>query len=391
MKSVTKPDASPNRSSRLEIKALALDDARELWPAFSNGDAYGVAQTWQWVSAWAEHVNPRVIVGAIFIDGRPALLLPLEIIRDRFCTVARYVGGTHANANFPVLRSGTGAVISPFEARALCAEIRRAFPQIDAIVLTRQMRELCAMRNPMLALDTVESPNLALSFAIRSDFETLIKDRSGARKLKKMRQQARRMDERGGWQCVVAADSASVDEILGAFFVMKRKRFDEFGLVDVFAEPEVKDFFRALFRQAAGSKTPLFQLDALRVGGEVFAVTGSSLRHQTSIAEFAAVRAHEPTLSPGDFLFHQMIKTACENKLAFFDFGVGDEPYKRAWCDIETHHADSVAGFGTRGRAYAAMFRAVSKIKLAFKRNEFLMDQLKKWRMRGAPKENAAD
>ena len=100
-----------------------------------------------------------------------------------------------------------------------------------------------------------------------------------------------------------------------------------------------------------------FRLDALRVGGEILAVAGSSVRHGTNIVEFGAVRAHEPTLSPGDFLFHQMIKRACEDGMTAFDFGVGDEPYKRAWCDVETQHFETVRGIGARGLAYAQLLQ----------------------------------
>ena len=32
-----------------------------------------------------------------------------------------------------------------------------------------------------------------------------------------------------------------------------------------------------------------------------------------------------------------------------FDFSVGDEPYKRLWCDIETRHIDVVAPLTAKG------------------------------------------
>ena len=265
-----------------------------------------------------------------------------------------------------------------------------AVPKLDAVVLARQQPEIAGIANPFSALPSQPSPNLALSFAMEPSFEHLIKHRSGARKLKKMRQQARRMDERGGWECVVARDEAEAGGMLEAFFVMKAKRFEEFGLKNTFEAQEIKDFFKALFGAGAPDIQAPFRLDALRVGGGILAVAGSSVRHGTNIVEFGAVRAHEPTLSPGDFLFHQMIKRACEDGTSVFDFGVGDEPYKRAWCDVETQHFETVRGFGARGLAYARLYAMAGKAKLAIKRNAYLFGLIKKLRMRKAA-ENSED
>jgi CelD/BcsL family acetyltransferase involved in cellulose biosynthesis len=182
----------------------------------------------------------------------------------------------------------------------------------------------------------------------------------------------------------VAQDGAEAGRMLDAFFVMKAIRFEEFGLRNTFERQEIKDFFKALFGSGAPDLTAPFRLDALRVGGDILAVAGSSVRHGANIVEFGAVRAHEPALSPGDFLFHQMIKRACESGTQVFDFGVGDEPYKRAWCDVETRHFETVRGFSARGTAYAHIYKAAARAKLAIKRNAYLFALLKRLRMRKA-------
>jgi CelD/BcsL family acetyltransferase involved in cellulose biosynthesis len=370
--------------ARLSVRALPLAEAAGFWPAFAADDLFGMAQSRHWTECWAAKVNPQIVCGIIFEDDQPVLMLPLEIVRDKGFTVARFVGGSHANANFPMLRKGCAEAVTEKLASAVLHSISLAVPKLDAIVLARQQPEISGVANPFAALPSHQSPNLALSFQLEPSFESLIKHRSGARKLKKMRQQARRMDERGGWACEVAQSEANVSDMLEAFFVMKAKRFEEFGLKNTFEAQEIKEFFKALFSVGAPLSHSPFRLDALRVGGDILAVAGSTMRHGTSIVEFGAVRAHEPTLSPGDFLFHQMIKRACEDGTSVFDFGVGDEPYKRAWCNIETQHFETAKGFGARGLAYTQLYMAANKAKLAIKRNPFLFDLLRKLRLRKA-------
>ena len=376
--------------SRLSVKALPLAEAAGLWNAFAPGDCHGVAQSRHWVECWADKVNPQIYCGVIFEDDAPILLLPLELVSEKTCRVARFVGGSHANANFPMLRKDRAGAVTAELADALFKALLLAVPKLDAVILARQQPYISGIANPFAALPSQPSPNLALSFAMEPNFEHLIKHRSGARKLKKMRQQARRMDERGGWECAVAQDEADVAKMLEVYFVMKAKRFEEFGLKNTFELQEIKDFFKALFGKGAADLNAPFRLDALRVGGDILAVAGSSVRHGTNIVEFGAVRAHEPTLSPGDFLFHQMIKRACEDGMQAFDFGVGDEPYKRAWCDAETQHFEIVKGIGARGLAYAQLYTLANKAKRGIKRNAYLFGLIKRLRMRKAA-ENSED
>jgi CelD/BcsL family acetyltransferase involved in cellulose biosynthesis len=376
--------------SRVSVKALPHAEAAAFWNAFAPNDCFGNAQSRHWVECWAAKVNPDIFCGLVFENETPALILPVEVVSDKGFKIARYIGGSHANANFPLMRRECAAIVTAEIANALFKALSRAVPGLDAVILARQQPEIAGIANPFAALPSQPSPNLALSFKLEPSFENLIKHRSGARKLKKMRQQARRMDERGGWECVVAQDEAEVGAMLEAFFVMKAKRFEEFGLKNTFERQEIKDFFKALFGAGAPDFKAPFRLDALRVGGDIFALAGSSVRHGTNIVEFGAVRAHEPTLSPGDFLFHQMIKRACDDGTEVFDFGVGDEPYKRAWCDLETQHFETVRGFGGRGLAYAQLYRMAGKAKLAIKRNAYLFGLIKRSRMR-KPTENSEE
>ena len=86
--------------------------------------------------------------------------------------------------------------------------------------------------------------------------------------------------------------------------------------------------------------------------------------------EFGAISEDELFYaSPGDFLFFEEIRKACDDGLAFYDFSVGDAPYKRAWCDIETGHADVFAGLSARGKLLALLCFARTVLKRVVKQN----------------------
>ena len=98
--------------SRVSVKALPLADAARLWDAFAPDDCFGVSQSRRWVECWAAKVNPDIFCGVIFEDDAPVLILPVEVILDKTCRIARYIGGSHANANFPLLRKDRASAVT---------------------------------------------------------------------------------------------------------------------------------------------------------------------------------------------------------------------------------------------------------------------------------------
>ena len=54
--------------------------------------------------------------------------------------------------------------------------------------------------------------------------------------------------------------------------------------------------------------------------------------------------------SPGEFLFFEDIQDSCKTDLSVYSFGIGDEPYKRSWCDIEIPTYDTNVSFDGQGQ-----------------------------------------
>ena len=337
-----------------------------------------------WISScgWQNHVNPDcvAVVATSSQTGLVDFVLPLEIIQKNLLTLARFPGGSHANSNF----AASGVLVAQLPSEKLTAGISKAVslarPDVDAILLERQLETLDGATNKLILPQSGISPNVALSFAYLSTFQDLLKARNGSKKLKKMRQMHRRMEERGGFEQIKARSQAECESILDRFFQLKGERLKSRGLKDVFGNPKVQSFFKDLFSQATQTHSPHFELHALDVGGEMSAVAGCSIHGKHVTVEFGGICSTDPQLSPGDILFHFMIEQYCNRGFEVFDFGVGDEFYKRRWCDIETWHRDTFLALSAKGRFAALAMRAVASVKKNIKNNPALFGLLKKLR-----------
>lgn len=351
------------------------------YAAFCANVRHAPPQGAAWIETWTATTAPDTLFAALSRDGKTQLMLALEVATWRGCRIARFMGDRHANGNFPACR----ARVEPAAFSLLAQAIRAARPDIDLVALERLAPELDGMANPLLAMPSFASPNLALSVDLRGGFDALLARASGKRKRKKYRSQMRKFEAAGGARRIEAITASDTDRLLDAFFAMKTLRFQKAGIRNVFADAAVQAFFRRLFAEALGARPPAFVLHGLEVGGKLRAITGSSRSGSRITCEFGAILEDDAAnTSPGDFLFFDNIREACEQGLAVYDFGVGDEPYKRLWCDIETQHRDVLLPLTLKGRLLAQALRAFASLKARIKNSPVAWRFAKRMRRRTA-------
>lgn len=345
----------------------ATPEALEAYARLAGGGLAAPAQSAAWVRTWAGTAAADLVIAVASSGQRPVFAIALEAGRLGPFKVAALAGGTHANGNFCAVDPGWAATAGTAALDTVFKAMARARPDLDAVVLERLLPSFQGINNPLSGLPRQDSPNLSLAVDLRGGFDALL-SRTEGRKRKKHRAQARKFEAAGGYRRIEARTPGETARLLEAFFAMKQLRFQKMGIADVFADAGVRRFFQALFRGALEDRHPAFVLHALEVGGVLRAVTGSSRTGDRIVCEFGAIAddglGH---LSPGDFLFYGNIEEACAEGLAVYDYSVGDEPYKRLWCDIETRHFDVIVPLTARGRLLAAALRLFASFKSRIK------------------------
>ncbi|TPJ45634.1 GNAT family N-acetyltransferase [Mesorhizobium sp. B2-7-1] len=387
-----------NQIAANEISARPMRADQGRWIATASGAAgladyaqlcasalYAPAQSASWVSNWAAATGADMVIATLDCDGHPALSLALEVIRRGPFKVALFTGGRHANGNFAAVDPRFQPAIDGPAIRSMFQAIAKARPDIDLISLERLLPDLDGIANPLAALPGFPSPNLALAVDLDGGFDALLSRASGKRKRKKHRSQTRKFEVVGTFQRIEARTPEEVDRLLDAFLEMKEVRFAKMGIANVFGDAGVRAFFRALFTDALTEEKPSFLLHGLDVAGKLRAVTGSSRSGKRLICEFGAIAEDDLAFtSPGDFLFFDNIQEACELGFSAYDFSVGDEPYKRLWCDIEIQHFEVLAPLTLKGRALATAMRQGARTKAFIKNNPTVWKLTKMLRRKAA-------
>ncbi|RST87328.1 GNAT family N-acetyltransferase [Aquibium carbonis] len=363
-------------------------EALVAYRAHCSDALFAPPQSPDWIEAWARNCNPDIVCLTLAPHGGPRLAVCLEVVRDRLVRTARLVGGSHANGSFPALSGGPFPVLARTDLEGLAASVRAARPDVDLLSMERLAPQLEGVENPLHPLRSWDSPNPALAIDLTPGFEGVLARASGKRKRKKHRSQVRKFEAAGGFRRITATTREDVDRLLDAFFRLKSARLKAMGVADAFGDEKVRAFFRDLFGTATETTPrPDFLLQALEVGGIVRAVTGSSRTPASIVCDFAAIAEDDlAAASPGDFLFFENIREACDEGLAVFDFSVGDEGYKRQWCDLETWQFDVAVPLTAKGHVAVGLRRGLVAVKRSVKSNPRLWNAVKALRRRDGGK-----
>lgn len=336
-------------------------------------------QSPDFLRAWLHHSPYEPCFLTFMAEGAGPVLLPLELAERQLLA---YAGERHANANFPVGRADDIAALTAVGEKAIVSALRNAKPKGNALLLERQMEELGGVRNPFVFEHSTVSPNPSLALSLDGGFDAVLSRHSGKRKRKRYRQQERDFEAIGGYRYVPDVADADVPGVLKQFFAMKAEHFREQGIHDVFADAHVQDFFIELFVQGTKSRPQSRVLKTLEAEGKTIAIVAVSIHDGRMLAEFASYDTAYAHCSPGDMLFFQIIREATENGLEIFDFSVGDAPYKRGWCEIETWQRDTVIPLTARGRMIATATAMRGNVVRSVKANPQLWNAVKQIRKR---------
>ncbi|MFB2563347.1 GNAT family N-acetyltransferase [Rhizobium sp. IMFF44] len=389
--------AADERIASIDMKPAAADQLRidifdsmapleAEWRALERDDLNSLHQSYDWCAAWVENLERPLAIVRGSIEDHVAFILPLEIIRSHRIRRAEFIGGHHNNINTGLFsaRFLANGELTAVQASAISAALRG---RVDVVILRNVPLEWRGRKSPLAPLTSIENQNHAFQMPFLGSFEASLKQVNAKRRRKKFKHQSRLLDAKGGYEYVIAGPDRQ-DALLDRFFQQKAVRFKDAGLPDAFKDDRIKAALHAMLhrRQDDGIGATL-QIHALRLKGEheghIPAIAALSRKGDHVICQFASIdEALVAEASPGELLFWLMIERLHREGVALFDFGIGDQIYKRSWCSMETVQYDLFLPVSGMGRLTATLNRIITRTKIAIKSNRKLYSFIQRLRAR---------
>jgi len=349
-----------------------LEPLESDWRALEKDPLASLHQGYEWCRSWVRAYDRPLAVLKGTAQGKAAFILPIEIENRHGVRIAKFIGADHSNINTGLFALAFAENGDKVDHQRLAAHLRAALAgKADLLLLQNIPLEWRDRRNMLAGLCMVQNQNHAYQLPLLDTFEKTLQQLNAKSRRKKFRAQSRRLEAIGGFDYIAPETSAEQHELLEKFFHLKSARFASLGLPDVFADAETKAFLHGLIDAGNGDNFGL-RMRALRLKGDyegrIAALSGISRKGDHVICQFGAIDEDlVADASPGEFLFWQMISGLHGKEVALFDFGLGDQTYKRSWAPVETDHYDMVLPISGIGIAAGTVHRAITRGKAFIK------------------------
>ncbi len=329
------------------------------WRAFEQIADCTAFQTFDWLATWHRHIGQRTgVIPAIVIgrcaDGKILFLLPLAKDSEHIFRRIAWLGQDLCDYNAPLLARDFSRCIAPGRFLTMWQEIRdllQCDPLLrhDWIELEKMPEMVGPQSNPFFHLDVTLNPSGAYLTQLGSDWEKFYAAKRSAATRRRDRTKCKRLSEYGEIRFVNAADENDTASTLDTLMRQKRQSLARMGVADIFAQPGHREFFLDLATNPRMRN--LIHVSRLEIGTTPAATNLGLTFRDCYYHVLASYDGGELSrFGPGAAHLRDLLRHAIGLGLRRFDFTIGDEPYKREWCDTTLRLYDHVAAATWRGR-----------------------------------------
>jgi CelD/BcsL family acetyltransferase involved in cellulose biosynthesis len=334
-----------------------LAEVESAWRAFEKTADRTVFQTFDWLAAWQREigairgVSPAIVIGHDK-TGAIQFIFPMAVQQRRLVRRLTFLGSELCDYNGPLLAPGFAANLTDESFRRLWRAISRRLrrdsrSRFHLYDLEKMPQTIGTRRNPFRALGVRANPSRAYIATLGRDWDAYYAERRSAATRKTERKQAKRLAECGEITLVEPQESSERVAVIDALIAQKRRALARMGADDIFDRPGYVAFYRAV--AASDRLRGMLRISRLAVGSETGAA-GIALLDRGTLSLILS-SYHDGVLAqhgPGRTLLNALLRSAIEAGIRDFDFTIGDEPYKRDWCDREVALYDFTAAASLR-------------------------------------------
>jgi CelD/BcsL family acetyltransferase involved in cellulose biosynthesis len=347
---------------RVDISVFAtFEDAERSWRDLETRGSSFVFQSFDWCSTWFETIGRALQVEPLLAHVREPgsgaeMFLPLGVERKRF-GVRRlgFLDSRLADHTGPVLAGPTDAAFAHEVVSGILRQLESA-GRCDVADFRHLRATVDGRRNPLFGPGCSRADYATHSVATTSTWEAYCAQRITVTHRAGNRRRWRRLAERGTPRFVIAETVETALAITEVMLAQKARRYAETGRIDTLAHPAYREFYLRATR--LHHERGLVHVSALLLDDRVLAAHWGAIWNGRFLWLMPSYEGGEwARYSPGRLLLEHLLEWSFEQGLREFDFTIGDEPYKSAFCNASDALYRLIRPRSALGWAYYAKAR----------------------------------
>ena len=327
---------APSRSN------LSADFRVHVWSSWNEraaqfagqveGHGATLFQSRLWLETWYETFSSHPDIDAVIValerrsTGELVMLLPLCRRVENGLNIISFADFGLADYNAPLVHPDVR--LDEQATRELMHEICKTLPDADLLKLEKIPHSIHKMDNPLRRLRGLQESNLChygIEISGSWDEYWLTLKRNFR---KDQRRRWRVLEKKGEVSFLWCRDPEKILPLFEILLEQQHKRLHGLGLPYLLANPRMKQFYRQLLKKGCKDGPVIFT--ALLVDGQPVATLcgfGNGSQYAMTISGYETDAWSK--CSPGRLLTERTMQTLHKQGYSYFDFTIGDEPYKK--------------------------------------------------------------
>jgi len=328
--------------------------AASTWRTLERSAPGYIFQTYDWLLAWHQTIGTALAVEpfiAVATDGQNQVgaLFPFGIRRRIGCRILEFLGAVVTDYNAPLL--GPRLLGSP-QAIADVWDRIVTLARPDVVRL-RQMPERLPgnLPNPMTMVGRTRHVTDAHYTTLPATFGAFTLGRK-AKYFHETRRKRRQLGDLGEVHFMVLDKPDDIARTLNLSLAQRSRKYGS-----CYVDPAIMPAFGEFYRKVAltPSRSGRSVVGSLCVD-DITVATGYGMLREGRF--YGLMLGHEAgkwaNLSPGRCFLWELVRWCIDEGVEIFDLTIGDEDYKRYWCDRQMKMFESQYPLTARGAAFLA-------------------------------------
>lgn len=261
----------------------------------------------------------------------------------------------------PVVHQSCSAVINADHVEKMLVKVCRVMGCIDFVYLKKQPLTIADTDNPCNTPASLPYHHGAYASALSDTWEHYYHAKRSAKTRRRIKEKYAALRKHGEVTYRLLACPREAATVVERCLAMKSDQLKKLGFHDPFSTAEVRtalaDYFGS--RIAAGT-----WVAGLYLGQTLVAAAFGFRRNSVwFLYQLSMLDDEYAKHSPGNHLVMHLLQEAISAGYKTFDFGLGDESYKRDWCEVTTPLRTTIIPVTFAGHISRTMLVADAKLK----------------------------
>lgn len=338
------------------IKQLSWEFSDRIDDLFFDESTQGPAACFHariWIESWLKTLGRNDRKSIHFVTGKFAgqtvVSMPLIVSPGKFVTCVEFAGQNVSDYNVPNLHTRLEPFVSQAMLEAIMQKVAKLFPNADCIDFRKVLLENTSSASGEVKWQ--EDAELTHLCKLSGDWDNDVSQFIGKSTTKKLRKKLRKLETFGTVSYEQVTDDCRRKQAGEKLIEWKARQLKDLGAASIYENAGFCSFLRTTIAEDTSGLVRLFSMN---IDEEPIALIYALCFENYWFLYQMSYTADEPgKYSPGSQLLLHVMEMACRKNVEVFDFGWGNEIYKRRFAT-------------TSKPLYNAFFPITRKGKLAF-------------------------